>query len=153
MSQTRQDDLAVSIGEASSEKQNDFINASVPVFALQPHEQDTPDLTIGVEGANNIVVGGELFAPNAQDSPSFTPPVSGTEIHLLYAYNNSGTLTLAIKTTDFTGGDPSTYDVEFPIAEVSLTLGQTTITYSNITDVRLLGIPQDNSYIKSQIYS
>ena len=151
--QTRQNDLQVSTGLASPVKQNNFINATIPIFALQAHEQDTPDMTLEVEGANNVVVGGKAFVASTQNSPTFTAPGSGTETHLLYAYNNSGTLTLAIKTSGFTSGDPSTYAVEYPLAEVEIATAQTIIEDSNITDVRPSNEVQKSIYAQNSIFN
>lgn len=134
--QEYQNTLAVSTGLADPDKQNKFINSTIPVMALLPHAQSTPNMTVKVEGANSIMIGGKSFAVDSQNSPTFTAPVSGTETHLLYAYNNAGTLTLAIKTSGFTAGEPDTYNVQYPICEVELDDDSTSITDSMITDVR-----------------
>jgi len=152
--QNYQNSISVAIGLADPDKQNNFIRATIPIFALAPHEQSTPNMTVRVEGSNGVMVGGKSFSSSAQNSPSFTAPVSGIETHLLYAYNDGGTLTLAIKTSGFTAGDPSTYDVEYPICEVELSDSDTSITNDMITDVRPSnGGLTISSYSQNSIYN
>lgn len=135
-------DLLIAFQETPicSAKQNEFIRSVISAMVLISHEQDIPDMTLVIEPANNVNVGGKNFKFAGGNSPTFTAPVGGPETHLLYAYNNAGSLAFAILTSGFTPGDPDTYPifVQFPIAEVYLTNTTTAITTGMITDVRQL---------------
>ena len=164
-----------------SAKYNDHINATVAAMAFKVHEQASPGLTLLVEPAKNVDVGGKAFAYVGGSSAAFTPPGAGSETHLYYAYNNAGALAFAIFTGVFTPGDPDTYPAaaDYPLCEVVLAAGTTQIVDALLTDVRPFGISgtvtatesvlgsvkinateadpivmlASQAYIKSQIYS
>lgn len=130
---------AVAFTEGSSTKQNKFIKSVSPAFALFSYENSTPDLQLQIAEGTNVIIGGKAFNYAGGLSPTFTPPMAGTEVHLLYAYNLGGVLTFAIKTSGFTAGDPETYDVEFPISEVTISNTTTQLFNADIIDVRNSG--------------
>jgi len=118
-----------------------FIDSASPTLKLFAREQDTKDLTVRI-AKGGINLEGTLFNYAGGNSPVFTPPLAGTQVFLLYVWNDSGTFTLDIDNgTYFTSNDPQSYydglgTNIYPICEVTLTAGQTEISNSDIVDVR-----------------
>lgn len=99
--------------------------------SLLAHEQATPNMTLFVEPAKNISVGGVDINFLGGNTPAFTPPVSGTRTDLL-TLTASGVLTIH---QNLTG--PSNYPAnERAIAEVLVIAGDTALSNARITDVR-----------------
>jgi len=118
-----------------------FINSADPTLKLFARPQETPDLTVRI-AEGSITLDGVILEYAGGTSPTFTPPLVGTETFLLYAVYNAGTIDFQIDdTTFFTPSDPQSYYVGlginiYPIAEVTITAGQTEILDSDIVDVR-----------------
>lgn len=131
---------AVSDAPGNAAAINGFIDALTPRYGLYARAKDTPDLQVQLEGHVTIGINNNAFNIINQNSPSFVPPVSGSETHLLYLLNTSGVISFNIATSGFTPGDPNTYyEIEpymCPICEVSLDNTTTEITQDLIKDVR-----------------
>lgn len=140
----RDDNKHIPYQELPNERLNNLQSAEQHTYTMHVYQNDPTDLQLRIVGGTNIFVGGKDFNFNDLLSPVFTPPMVGSETHLLYAFNNAGSLGFGIKTTGFTAGDPSTYDVEFAMVEVTLIAGQTQILNADILDVRSILVENED---------
>lgn len=100
---------------------------------LRPGEQAVPDMTVYVE-AGQCNYGTEHIEYAGGSSPTFTAPSSNDRVDLLYI-DSAGALQISQGVESVTPSSPS-HSGKLPIAEVYLTTTTSTITDSEITDVR-----------------
>ena len=117
------------------------INASISVMAriaamFAPHAQDTPNMTITID-AGSLLVGSSIVSQNAQNTGTITAPTSNPRLDLVVI----DAVTAAISViTGTEAGSPSLPAIpisKMPVAQIALSVSQTSIINSNITDLRI----------------
>lgn len=127
--------------DLSNTEQNvlNFLRADASATGqLLAHEQTTPNMTVYVEGCNNLHVDGTNIAFIGGNSPTFTAPASSSRTDLL-AITALGVLVIYQNTSG-----PGNYPpAVLPIAEVTISSTTTTLTDSLIKDVRQVFGPRN----------
>ncbi len=108
-------------------------NPLISYLFLRVEALETPAMKVKVR-AGKVSYGNSNFDIVVQDSPTFTAPTSNSRIDLVQV-DATGTVIVTQGVAAASPVAPS-YDGKVTLAEVTLSVGQTTILQSNIKDVR-----------------
>lgn len=103
-----------------------------------PHQVATPNMTVQID-AGHVFDGTTLTELAQQTSATITAPSGNPRRDIVYIDRYTGAIGIATGTEAASPSDPSLPFNSIPIARVALTVGQTTITNADLTDIRSLG--------------
>ena len=118
------------------------IDAAVKVMSriaasFAAHEQSTPDMTVRVD-AGVILDGTTLTEVTAQDTGTITAPSGDPRIDRVVIDASTGAVSVITGSEAASPSAPAITSGKLPIAQVSLSVGQSTIQNADITDERVL---------------
>jgi len=106
--------------------------------AFTPSQAETPDMTVRVE-AGALLSGSTLTEVAAQNTSIITAPAAASRIDRVVINRATGAVSVITGAEGYCPSAPAfTADV-LPIAQVALSVGQTSITNADITDERICG--------------
>ena len=117
------------------------INASISVMAtiaamFAPHAQDTPNMTIKID-AGSLLVGSSIISQNAQNTGTIVAPTSNPRLDLVVIDAVTAALAVITGTEAVSPSLPAIPISKMPVAQIALSVSQTSIINSNITDLRI----------------
>lgn len=101
-----------------------------------PHAQDTPNMTILID-AGSFMYNQAIVSQAQQTTATITAPASNPRIDLIVINSTTGVIATITGAEAVSPVAPALTAGYAPIAEISLSVGQTSILNSNITDVRI----------------
>ncbi len=115
------------------------INAQARLgWMFAPHAQDTPNMTVRLE-AGVVLSGVTRTELAAQNTATLSAPSTNPRIDLVVIDNATGAVSVIAGSESASPVAPALTAGKSPVALVSLTVGKTSITNADITDVRALG--------------
>ena len=104
------------------------------------HEQASPNMTIRVEAGYIFDFSGTLTEYAAQSSGTITAPTVNPRIDRIILNPSTGAVSIITGTESATPSAPTITADRIPLAQIALTVGQSTITNTSISDERVLPI-------------
>jgi hypothetical protein len=114
-----------------------FQVASRIVDAFAPHGADVPDMTVTLD-PGYVFTDTALTEIGSQTSGTITAPVTHPRIDWAVIDRKTGTLSIITGTEASSPVAPALTTGNLPVCQISLSVGQTTITELNLTDYRFL---------------
>jgi len=117
------------------------IDASVSVMSrisamYAPHAADTPNMTIKVD-AGSFLYNDAIVSNSQQTTATITAPSSNPRIDLVVIDSYTGVVSVITGAEAASPSPPALTAGKTPIAQIALSVGQTSILNANITDVRV----------------
>jgi hypothetical protein len=126
----------------------DFRVAQRIVDAFAPHQQSSPNMTVRLD-AGAIFSGAGLKEVAAQSTGTITAPVSNPRIDRVVCNLITGDVSIITGTAASSPVAPAFTSGVFPVAQVLLQTGSTSITNSMITDERINNMTIYNLPVKT----
>lgn len=101
-----------------------------------PHAADSPNMQVVIDAGRIFKPGGEMVSVAQQITGSLIAPVTNPRIDRLVVDSENGIYSVLTGTAAASPTAPSIPNGKLPVAQISMTVGQTTIANSIITDER-----------------
>jgi hypothetical protein len=116
------------------------IDTDISVLAIvaamfAPHAQDSPNMTARID-AGSILANGAVVSQSAQNTGTITAPVSNPRYDLIVIDALTAAISVVTGTEAVSPSLPAIPNNKIPIAQISLSVGQSSIINANITDLR-----------------
>ena len=125
--------------DSASYKNN--INACISIMAriaamFAPSAQNTPNMTIAID-SGSLLVGSVIASQTTQNTGTIIAPVSNPRYDLVVIDSVTAAVSVITGTEASVPALPAIPSNKLPVAQISLSVGQSSIINSNITDLRL----------------